>query len=80
MTLDTQHASPMCRAPFAAGRRGALRGVLRLAWLVGLLAWNGGSAAGADIRACPEAERVMLVHPGTAHQRELLAAPGRGSR
>lgn len=78
MTLDTQHASPMCRAPFAAGRRGALRGVLRLAWLVGLLAWNGWSAAGADIHACPEAERVMLVQPGTAQQRELLAAAGPG--
>lgn len=69
MTLHTRPAPGPRRAP---------RGVLWRVVLLGSLAWNGGWAADTGLHRCPEAARVVLLQPGTARERELLAAAGPG--
>lgn len=78
MAIGIQHPSPMGRGPVVAGWRQASRGLLWLVWLLSSLASNGGWAADMNIRGCPEVGRVVLLQPGSAHERELLAAAGPG--
>lgn len=78
MVIDIQHPSPMGREPVAAGWRHASCGLLWLVWLLASLASTGGWAADMNIHGCPEAGRVVLLQPGSARERELLAAAGPG--